>query len=79
MRGSQQRATISQLNIVTVKNLSPIIINNKETVTMENFCHSFLPFDTTPGLLRYLGVKNVLYTIILLTKSVWCSGELIVM
>ena len=43
---SHRARTISQLNIVTVKNLPPIIINNKEAVTIENFCHSFLPFDT---------------------------------
>ena len=55
------RATISQLDIVTVKNLSPIIINNKETVTMENFCHSFLPFDTVNFFIALMGVKSVLY------------------
>ena len=44
---SQPTPTISQLNIVTVKVLPPIIINNKETLTIENFCHSFLPFHTT--------------------------------
>lgn len=37
---------------------------------MENFCHSFLPFDTALRFIAVLGVKNVLYTIILLTKSV---------